>query len=331
MCSFHADSDIYQVNLKMIDVCVCTHNPRADVFQIILQAIANQTIDRTTYQVWIIDNASNPPISSADLAVLTTAGIAHQTIFESNLGIMYARRRAIESTHGELLIFVDDDNELDVDYLATAVEIANSHPDFGCFGGKLLLSAKAVYPQWVEPMLPYLAIKDLGDTELTNCADTWGLWEPPTAGMVARRSILKSYLDRLDSLPKNLLLGRKGKQGLLSSEDSLIARGAYHLGLSCSYQPKLKLTHHLDPKRFQFLYIMKLVFCYGRSNILLDRALSEIVPPMSIKEVYDFAIPRIESRWEQANSIKHFLCTLAWDIGYIYERQQSPAISPTSR
>ena len=80
MLSCGTRSDIYQGNLNMIDVCVCTHNPRAEIFQVILQAIANQTIGREAYQVWVIDNASNPPISSADLAVLTTAGIKHQTI-----------------------------------------------------------------------------------------------------------------------------------------------------------------------------------------------------------------------------------------------------------
>lgn len=307
-----------------IDVCICTHNPRREIFTIVLNAIANQTVSKDSYQVWIIDNGSNPPISEQNLVPLAIADLQYHLIYESNLGIMYARRLAIEATSNELIIFVDDDNELQPDYLANALEIIEINPTIGCFGGKLLIDPKLVYPHWIEPILPYLAIKDLGDTEITKCVEVyeWGVWEPPTAGMVVRREIANLYLKRLAQLPDTLLLGRKGDQGLLSSEDSLLARGSYELSLSCSYQPKLQLIHHLNSQRFQLMYMIKLGYSYGRSNVILDRALNIPVMPMSINELIGFFIPRVRHRQKEAQSIQHFLCTLAWDIGYIHEKQQ---------
>lgn len=310
-----------------IDICICTHNPRREILTIVLNAIANQTVSKDSYEVWIIDNGSSPSISEQDLVPLVLADLKYHLIHESNLGIMYARRRAIEETNNELIVFVDDDNELQSDYLANALEIIKTNPTIGCFGGKLLMAPELVYPYWIEPILPYLAIKDLGDTEITKCVEVyeWGVWEPPTAGMVVRREIANLYLKRLDQLPDNLLLGRKGDQGLLSSEDSLLARGTYELGLSCSYQPKLQLTHHLNSQRFRLTYMIKLGYSYGRSNVILDRALNVPVIPMSINDLTSFIIPRVRHRQKEAQSIQHLLCTLAWDIGYIYERQRTQA------
>jgi glycosyltransferase involved in cell wall biosynthesis len=314
------------MSIIKIDVCVCTHNPVPEIFAIVLQALANQTIDRTAYRVWIIDNASTPAISSDTLMPLSIAGIEHHLILEPNLGIMYARRRAIESTQENLLVFVDDDNQLDLNYLKHALEIATKHPEIGCFGGKLLLDRQTKYPQWVEPILPYLAIKDVGDLEITECSQIWGLWEPPTAGMVVRRELLNLYLDRLNELPKDLLLGRKGTKGLLSGEDSLIARGAHELNFSCSYQPKLHLIHHLKPQRFRFLYLLKLLYSYGRSYVLLERILGNPVPKIDDREIFDFMQLKIESRRQESRSFYQFLCMTAWDCGYLYESRQERSI-----
>lgn len=310
--------------MTKIDVCVCTHNPRPEIFAIVLNSIVNQTVSKNSYQVWIIDNASTPPITNQYLTSLLSSGLKYHSIYEPNLGIMYARRRAIESTNSELIIFVDDDNELQPEYLANALDIAQNNPKIGCFGGKLLIASTLIYPHWIEPIIAYLAIKDLGDAEITKCVEIseWGVWEPPTAGMVVRREIASLYLKRLSELPDTLLLGRRGDRGLLSSEDSLLARGSYELGLSCSYQPKLKLIHHLDSKRFHLLYMIKLGYGYGRSNVLLDRALNLQIKPMSIHDLASFVIHRVWHRHKEAQSIQHFLCTIAWDIGYIYERQR---------
>ncbi|MBN1546373.1 MAG: hypothetical protein JW902_06915, partial [Syntrophaceae bacterium] len=150
------------------------------------------------------------------------------------------------------------------------LDIIRQRPEIGCFGGKLELPAGFRVPQWVLPLLPFLAIRDFGDEEITNIADYWGQWEPATAGGFIRREVLGVYAQRIQDDPKTHVLGRKGNKTLNSCEDSLMMAGAFDLGFACSYQPSLKLYHHLKPDRFRISYLVPLMYGYGRSEVMLD-------------------------------------------------------------
>jgi glycosyltransferase involved in cell wall biosynthesis len=300
---------------ELIDVCICTHNPRLPVFTRILTAIANQTLSKDAYQVWIIDNASDPPISDRDLAPLAEAGVTYHLLQEPRLGTMYARELASQAIPGDALILVDDDNELLPNYLEVAVEILDRHPEIGYFGGKLLSGIQATYPQWMEQLLPYLGIKDEGDEPIAKCIEGdyyWGKWEPPGAGAVIRKVVLAKYFDSLRQLPPDLVIGRQGKKGLLSLADSWLAHCAYQLGLECAYQPRLQLIHHINPERLQLEYFLRLLYGYGRSHVILRRIIDRPIPPIQNDAVYQHL-----ERWQNSSiSVGYFVCLLAWEAGY---------------
>jgi glycosyltransferase involved in cell wall biosynthesis len=301
-----------------IDVCICTHNPRLEVFTLILTAIANQTLSKDDYQVWIIDNASNPAISDSDLTPLKTAGITYQLLSEPRLGIMYARELAGQAVTGDTVLFVDDDNELMPNYLEIAVNILESHPEIGFFGGKLLSDIKIDYPQWMNELSGYLGIKDCGDEAISKCLEgdyRWGEWEPPTAGGVVRKQVLQKYFETLRSMPLNLVIGRQGNRGLLSSEDSLIAKCCYDLGFACAYQPRLQLIHHINEDRLQFGYFVRFLFNYGRSYVLLRKAIKQC-----IEDNIFVSIAIAFKNWTKKGfSIRYLICLLAREVGFLYE------------
>lgn len=302
----------------MLDVCICTHNPQRPLLQTICTALAQQTLSPAAFRVWVIDNASDPALTAADVAPLEAAGITYTILLERRLGLSYARWCAIETTDAEVVVFVDDDNELAPDYLENALTIAKENPDIGCFGGKMLLATQVQYPTWMENLLPYLGIRDYGDEVISNSANHWGEWEPAGAGIVARRSVLVRYLDRLKARPSTASLGRQGSQGLFSCEDSLIARGAYELGYQCSYQPSLVLKHHIHAKRFQLKYLVKLLYAYGRSYVMLERSLDNDPPVMGVRGAMTFLINNIRARHRQHHWL-YSLCLAAWDVGYCQE------------
>ena len=291
-------------------MCVCTHNPRTDVFARVLAALARQTIAKSRYRVWIIDNASSPPLVEDDMGPLRDAGVAFRVVSEPLLGVVHARARAIRETSAEWVVFVDDDTELFDDYLSIVVSIADANPRLGCFGGKLLAPPELRVERWVRPLLMYVAIKDCGDDAVTRCVDGWGIWEPPTAGAAVSRQVLNRYLDALTASDVSAL-GRKGTGGLYSGEDSLMMRGAYHLGLDSSYQPRLKLWHRISPGRLRFPYLIRLIFFYGRSHVILERALGRTIAPTRLRSFLKLlvAMPRSRER----------LCKLAWRWGYCME------------
>jgi glycosyltransferase involved in cell wall biosynthesis len=294
-----------------LDVCVCTHNPRPSVFHSVLQSLARQTLPKSDYHVWIVDNCSHPPIDHDDTEPLRRGGVSHTVLQEPVLGNVYARETAVRATSGKWLVFVDDDNELFDDYLTTVVDIARSHPRIGCFGGKLLPPPELPVERWMEPLLMYVAIKDCGDEVVTKCVDKWGIWEPPTAGAAVHRRVLNRYLEALGTLRESTALGRKGRSGLYSGEDSLMMRGAFALGLQCSYQPRLKLWHHIAPSRLKFSYLLRLIYYFGRSHVILERALGHRIVAPRLRSVAGL-LKRIPSSRERA-------CRLAWQWGCLIE------------
>ena len=273
----------------MIDVCICTHNPRMDVLASVIESIADQNGCAGLFSVLLVDNASAPPISAEVLDVLVSRDIPARIVVEDALGIARARLRAIEETKADWLLFVDDDNVLDMDYIAEGVAFINAHDGkVGCFGGKLLLPSSIKPPLWASPFLPFLAIKDIGDDPAFGSGKTWDPSEPPTAGAMVHRLVLNQYRDRSRHVDISKL-GRIGTAGLISCEDSLLMRGVWALGLSTAYNPKMILRHILDMRRFRIGYLIRLMYSYGISHVRLNCILdAELKPPPSYLHLQQF-------------------------------------------
>jgi hypothetical protein len=83
--------------------------------------------------------------------------------------------------------------------------------------------------------------------------------------------VLERYRARVTGDPAVTALGRKGRSGFGSCEDTLMMYGACALGFESGYEPGLTLVHHLDPRRFRFRYMVRLMYGYGRSLVRLER------------------------------------------------------------
>jgi hypothetical protein len=182
------------------------------------------------------------------------------------------------------MLFIDDDNELADDHVAEGLAFLASRDDVGCFGGKLLLPESVRPPRWAAPFLPYLGIRDAGDAVITGASLEWGPWEPAGAGFWIRRDQLEAYRTRLERDPRALALGRAGRRGLASCEDSLMAREGLRLGLLNAYVPRLSLRHHLDPARFRLRYLCRLMAGFGESLARLEAVLRD--GPARVPERY---------------------------------------------
>ena len=306
----------------MLQVCLCTHNPRPDVFHKVLTALRQQT-RRASFELTIIDNASQPPIEEWACRNALGTEIPLRIEREPTLGIAAARARAVEATTTDWVLFVDDDTELLADYVEQGLKIIADNPTIGCFGGKLLVPDYLSPARWTGPLLPFLAIKDLGDEAMTSLADEWRRCEPPTAGAFVRRPVLNRYLATMRASHLAPSLGRKGHTGLRSGEDALMMRGAYALGLSVSYQPTLKLVHHLHPNRLRLGYLLRLMWGHGRTLFVLDRiaaanggrtsALAHRSAMSALRMLFKSMASEVHK------SLRYALCMLAFRLGYRWE------------
>jgi glycosyltransferase involved in cell wall biosynthesis len=302
----------------MIEICLCTHNPRREVLDLVLRSIAAQTVPAGCFLFLLVDNASSPAVPETVLTPLRDRGISSRLVQEPRPGIFHARNRAMRESKQPLILWIDDDTEFPADYVSKCLAIAAAHPEIGCFGGKLLQDPNCRFARWMTPILPWLAILDRGGTPITNKANHWGLWEPPTAGAVVRRAVIDHYLGFVAQLPKNYSIGQVGNRDLMRGEDSLLMRMAYRIDLACSYQPSLQLVHHIDNRRFKFCYLCRLFYGYGRSYVRLEKILGDTLPPMSPRSAWEF-LWNTRLRKEQANW-GIFLLMKAWNLGFIVER-----------
>jgi len=306
----------------MLQVCLCTHNPRPEILHKVLTALRQQTW-RASVELVIVDNASQPPIEEWACRNALGADIPLRIEREPTLGIATARTRAVEATTTEWVLFVDDDTELSPDYIEQGLKIIADNPSVGCFGGKLLVPDYLSPAGWTSPLLRFLAIKDLGNDAMTSLADEWRRCEPPTAGAFVRRPVLNRYVAAMRASQLAPSLGRKGHNGLRSGEDALMMRGAYALGLSVSYQPALKLVHHLHPDRLRFSYLLRLMWGHGRTLFILDRiaaatggrtsALAQRSTVSALRMLFRSTASELQK------SLRYACCMLAFRLGYRWE------------
>src|SRR5207237_3386460 len=123
-----------------------------------------------------------------------------RVVNEPRPGQIHARCCGIREAAADLLVFVDDDNHLDPDYLERAVNIAAQNQSLGAFGGVSRLLTDVRPPEWMTPLLAYIAVRDYGPEVITSNENQWGKWEPIGAGMVVRKSVGGAFVNLLETV-----------------------------------------------------------------------------------------------------------------------------------
>ncbi len=246
-----------------VSVIICTHNPRSDYLERVLQALKVQTLPKELWELLVIDNASDRVLSSEiDLSWHPQS----RHIREEQLGLTPARLRGMKEAVTETLVFVDDDNVLDSDYLEVALQISKDWPTIGAWGGQVRPEFEESPPDWTKPYWPFLAIREFEQDRWSNF-----LYEtiPCGAGICIRKIVAEKYAELTINDSKKLNMDRKGKS-LISSGDSDLAFTACDIGLGTGQFIALKLTHLIPASRLEEDYLCRLVEAMTYSSIILD-------------------------------------------------------------
>ena len=247
-----------------LSVLICSHNPRVDFLRRTLDALKQQSLPLQKWELLLIDNASARPLVEAwDLSWHPHA----RHISESELGVSVARQCGMREAASDLLVFVDDDNVLDKNYLTLALEIASKWPTLGVWGSGATIPEYELQPEaYVRELLPYLALRKSDRAFWSNVAPCleatpWG------AGMCMRAKVADAYR-QIYKESTILISSRRGK-ALFSGEDVDIAYVACDLGLGMGVFPELRLTHLIPRERVSLDYLLRLYEGTGTSDALL--------------------------------------------------------------
>jgi glycosyltransferase involved in cell wall biosynthesis len=231
-----------------LSVIICTHNPRADYLSRTLEALRYQTLPFADWEFLLIDNGSSEWLAShVDLS--WHPGGRH--IREEELGLTLARLRGIAEAKGDLLIFVDDDNVLQRDYLETALRISLTHPHLGAFGGSIEAEFEVEPDPRFESLLPSLAVRRVTEPKWTN----FGLGSLPYgAGLCVRAKVAQAYAANTGDSRIRRCLDRRGSS-LMGGGDLDLAMTSYELGLGVGLFGELVVTHLIDKRRLSSRYL----------------------------------------------------------------------------
>lgn len=117
-------------------VVVPTRN-RPEYLRVTLSSLAGQDLDRSEYEVLVVDDAPSPEtravadgVSGAEIRYLEREGVP---------GLNSARNTGIEAASSDLIVFVDDDVDAPPHWLGELVAGRERHRDALVFGGPIRL------------------------------------------------------------------------------------------------------------------------------------------------------------------------------------------------
>lgn len=260
-------------------IITCTHNPDTTILIRLITAISNlKTEENTDFEWIIVDNNSTPPIHEIPFITETLKKNTHFILIkEVKPGLTNARIAGIKESKHDWIVFFDDDNEPQEDYLIKASFIIKKYPHVGCWGpGNIsveFLNKKIATQEFHK--LYFQERHVVGEIFSNNTH--WQGHYPQGTGLVIKKEILYCYMQYVESGQYNLK-DREGKS-LSSAGDVQIVLTGIKQGFSAGISETLSLSHLIQSSRVSFKYLSKL--CYGTASSYI-KAYNEVNPEDSI-------------------------------------------------
>lgn len=257
-----------------ISVIVCTRNPRHAFLRRVLDSLRAQTLPMDRWELLLVDNASDKSLADEwDLSWHPQA----RHVREEKLGLTPARLRGIQETHGDILVFFDDDNVPAAEYLENVWAIQSQHSDLGTFGaGSIEPDFDVAPPAEIRPLLHKLALRSVPSprwsTEMKEFGSVpWGV------GLSVRRPVADAYTKFVGNLDAAIPLDRVGGE-LYCGGDDMFSTVAVWAGCGFGIFPQLQVTHLIPAERLTQAYFLKLIGDHAYSTFVRHYICNGIQP-----------------------------------------------------
>ena len=248
-----------------VSVITCSYNPRPDYLKQVVESLSSQTFEKHRWEYLLIDNASSEPLENRiDLSWHPNA----RHIREEKLGLTHARLRGVQEAQADVLVFVDDDNVLDPDYLEQVLQTALKHPEIGAWGGQSYPIFEQEPPVCIKRHWSHLALAEFENDRWSNQPRSPETM-PSGAGLCVRRPVASHYADLHANGKRSFVMDRKGNS-LISGGDNDLAACACDLGMGVGLFASLRLGHLIPSERLNEDYLLRLTEGVAYSEVLLD-------------------------------------------------------------
>lgn len=253
---------------KLFSIIICAYNPNHEILQRLLDALEKIAKERNnpTYELIIVDNNSNPALDDRTEIMLFKNKFPNTIIIkETKPGLTAARIAGVKQATGEWVIFFDDDNEPEGNYLVEATSLIDQYPQTGVWGpGKVKVEFIGEVSPFAVAHKDLFQERNMSETVIDNIR--WGQTAYPYGtGMIVKKVIIDEYVRQVEN-GAYTMSDRIGKS-LISGGDIQILLTGIKMGFYAGSSPQLKLSHLIKKEKTEFKKMLQLVFMLNASAI----------------------------------------------------------------
>ena len=249
-------------------VALCTHN-HADRLLRTLSDLPRLKLPKAEWELLVIDNASSDSTRELLADIPWPDGWKVRVLREAKLGLSHARNRAIAEARGEYIIFLDDDETADPDWLCAYERLIEAQaPD--AFGGRIEVLFEGERPAWLRDAL----LGFLGQLNRhAAIAQLTGPGESFHGGNFGFRRELVGQVGGFDAD-----LGRKGQDNT-GGEEVDFYRRLLNAGYKVWWTPEAVIHHRIQAVKLDRRYFIDLHYRQGRMEAIRTRGSTSRLPP----------------------------------------------------
>ncbi len=245
-----------------ISIIVCCYNSAARIPATLKHLSLQHTAPNLDWEIILVDNAStdNTQQTAKEAWEKLGTNVDFKIVEQPKKGLANAREMGVEKAKYDVLIFCDDDNWFEKDYVQNAFTIMKSNEQIGALGGNGIAISDEPLPAWFEKNKFCYASFPQADKEgdlIDPVSTLYG------AGLVVSREALELLSNKKF---KPLLTDRVGSM-LTSGGDTELCYAIRLVGYKLWYSETLKFSHYLPSSRLSEAYLCKLVsamsYCSG--------------------------------------------------------------------
>lgn len=289
-------------------VALCTHN-HADRLTRTLAELRQVRAPEDGWELLIVDNASTDATAALLAREAWPPGWQVRVVREEKLGLSNARNCALREARGDYLIFVDDDETPEPEWLRAFERLIRDHaPD--AFGGRIEVMFEDDRPAWLSDEL-------LGFLGQLNRADkTVQLTEPGTSVHGGNFGFRRKAGETVGAF--NPALGRKGADNT-GGEEVDFYRRLLAGGFKVWWTPEAVIFHRIQAAKLKRGYFLDLHFRQGRMEAIRQRGSASRIPPKYLLPQLWRALGALLQQWSARgrNATVRKEMNVAYFLGYL--------------
>lgn len=257
--------------MEGISIIICCYNSGLRLPETLKHIAILDGLDAISAELIIVDNAS-----SDDTAAIAAKEIAkseyfsgnHKIVHEGKPGLSWARKKGISEAKYDYILFCDDDNWLDNNYLKVSMRLMAQYPKAGVLGGVgTPCFESGEKPDWFDEHQGVYAIGKQADQDGVIPAERSYVYG---AGSVWQKKALNEII------ASPLLVTGRLKNKLTSSDDNELCYKAIALGYEVIFSSDLKFIHFIPASRLSLDYVKRIQEDSAPGSLLLHGLMYKI-------------------------------------------------------